>query len=125
MTATPLTTECRAIAERMAAFPNLEGNANYLRKLIYEDSATVASLIPVLEGIDPPVPYDVVQGLYRAASICGTVGECSGHVGMWPLVQAGADALVAAVDLVEAAAVEDAKRKTGRTRRPASSSSAR
>jgi hypothetical protein len=107
MAATELTTECRAIAERLRAFPNLEGNVMYLRKLIYEDSATVSSLIPVLEAIEPPVEESIVQGLYQAASITGTVGECGGNVAMWPLVEKAADALIAAVDAVEAAAAED------------------
>jgi hypothetical protein len=109
MAATELTTECRAVAERLRAFPSMEGNIWYLQKLIYQDSATVASLIPELEAIDPAVDETVVQGLYQAASITGTVGECGGNVAMWPLVEKAADALIVAVDAVEAAPAADSE----------------
>lgn len=107
MPVTPLSTECRAVAARMRVFGACEGNTNYLRKLIYEDSASVAQLIPVLEAITPPVDQAAVQGLYKAAATCGTVGECSGNVGMWPLVQTAADALIVAVDLIDAAPADE------------------
>lgn len=102
MPATPITTEARAVAERLRHFPALEGNANYLRKLIYEDSATCTSLIAELEGIDPPADEAIVQGLYTAAASCGSVGECSGNIGMWPLAATAADSIDAACDAVEA-----------------------
>jgi hypothetical protein len=102
MPATPLTIQCRAVAARMRVFPNCEGNAVYVHRLVYEDSATIASLIPELEAIVPPVPYGDVQGLYRAASFAGTAMECGGNTGLWPLMAAGADALIVAVDHVEA-----------------------
>jgi len=103
MPTTPLTTECRAIAERMRAFPSLEGNAQYLRKLIYEDSAKVVELIPLVETATQD--QDIVRGVYNAAAVCGSSGECSGNIGMWALVPAAAGQLDAALDVVEGAAV--------------------
>lgn len=114
MTATPLTAECRAIVERLRAFPSLEGNLNYQRKLIYEDSATLGQLTAELAAIEPPVEEAAVQAMYSATSTVGSVGEGSGNTGLWPRVQLAADAVEAACDLVEAAGDEapEAERKT-------------
>jgi hypothetical protein len=105
MPATALTIECRAIANRMRAFPNCEGNAQYLRKLIYEDSAKVATLIPLIDASSATA--DEKRGVYEAASICGSVGECSGNTNMWPLVTDHATQLDRALDILDAAVVED------------------
>ena len=106
MPVTPLTTECRAVAGRMREFPNREGSCQYLRKLIYEDSASLTALITPLNAIAPPVDQAIVQGLYKAAATCGSVGECSGNTQMWPLLQTGADAVIAAAAAVEAVVLE-------------------
>lgn len=104
MPVTPLTTESRAVAARMRQYPNREGSAQYLRQLIYQDSATLTALITPLNAIAPPVNQSIVQGLYKAAATVGSCGECGGNVAMWPLMQSGADAVIAAAAAVEAVA---------------------
>jgi hypothetical protein len=115
MPATPVTTEARAVAGRLRQFPALEGNTNYLRKLIYEDSLTATSLIAELEAVDPPVDEAMVQALYKAASTCGSVGECGGNIAMWPLTATAADSIEAACDAIE----DSAEAKPKASRKPA------
>lgn len=124
MAATPLTTECRAIVARLRAFPNMEGNVNYLRKLIYEDSKTLGQLTAELEAIEPAVDEDAVRAMYSATSTVGSVGEGSGNTGLWPRVQLAADAVEGACDLVEAAGDEEpeAKRSKPQGRRKGAAS---
>lgn len=117
MAATPLTTECRAIVARLRGFPNMEGNLNYQRKLIYEDSATLGELIAALEAIEPAVDEAAVQALYSAVSTVGSVGEGSGNTGLWPRVQLAADAIAQACDLVEAAPEPEPEQSKPRRRK--------
>jgi len=103
MPVSPLTTEARAVAARLADFSACQGNIVYLHKLIYEDSAVITGLIAPLEAIEPAVDYAVVQDLYKAAAAVGSVGEVGGNTQTWPVIEQQAPAaILAAVDLIEA-----------------------
>jgi len=107
MPVSPQTIEARAICARLAVFSSCEGNMQYLRKLIYEDSLVISSLIEPLEAIDPPVDYSIVQNLYKAAAAVGSVGAVGGNIQTWPLIQVEAPAaIMAAVALIEAVSEE-------------------
>jgi hypothetical protein len=105
MPATPVTSEARAVAERLRAFQNLEGNVAYLQK-IGEDSAAVADLAGELGAVSPPVDQSLTDGLTAAVSVCESVSACSGNITVWPLVTVAADNIDAACDAVEAGNAE-------------------
>lgn len=88
--------EASRIAARMRAFPTDEGNLQYLRKLIYEDSAALAAMIPAVEAA-AGAESDITRDFYKAVATCGSAGECSGNTQMWPLMTSGADAVDAAL----------------------------
>lgn len=100
MPVSPETTEARAIAGRMRQFPWREGSCQYLRQLIYADSAVLGALIPDLEAATDD--QDIIRGLYNATATCGSCAECSGNLKMWPLMPIAADQLDAALDVLEA-----------------------
>lgn len=101
MPATPTTTEARAVAERFRNFHLCEGNVQFLRKLIYEDTVTLAALATetaAVPGVDP----DIIQGVANAQWAAGNCGEVGGHTGMWYRAAQGASEIDAACDAIEA-----------------------
>lgn len=99
MPATSLTTECRAIADRLANFTAYEGNAVTLRRMIYEDSATVNELRGVITT-DGGAP-EIADALIPVAVRLGNAGETGGHIAWHQFMNEQAAPLLAAVDYVE------------------------
>jgi hypothetical protein len=100
MPVTPLTTEARAVAARMTNWPNLSGNANIVRKLVYEDSVTINALSAQV-GLQPSPPAGMVASLTLAAQRVSNVMECGGNIGTWPYLLASAPDVVAAAAFIE------------------------
>lgn len=102
MPATPVTTEAHAIAERLRAFSNMEGNVAYLEK-ISGDAAGIEALVGELAAVVPPVDPTITDGLTEALAVCRSAAAASGNVGLWPLVGTAADQIDTAASAVEAA----------------------
>ena len=100
MPVTPLTTECRKISARMAGFSLLCGNAQILRQLIYQDSATVFALKDAIIGTNPAE----ADALILVGATCGSCGEGVGNIKLHAPMASGVAPLNAAIAVAEAAA---------------------
>jgi hypothetical protein len=98
MTAT--TDAARLVAQDMRDFANCEGNAVFLRRMIYENSAVLTELIAEFDVV-PDRDEPTMQRLYYARAVCGTAGECGGHTGMWHLMPEFAVTVDEVCDIIE------------------------
>lgn len=97
MPVTPLTIKCRAIVDRLNHFSTCEGHPQLLRKMIYEDSATVTELRGVIADDAP----ELADGLIPVATRLGNAGETCGNIQWHQMMREQAPALQAAIDYVE------------------------
>jgi hypothetical protein len=116
MPVTPLTTEGRAIVARMRAFPSTEGVIHCLDQLGGPDHATVVELKSEVEASS--ASQEIKDGIEAARECLSHVIGASGNVGMWPLMEKGADGLDAALDFLEADEPPAEEEKPGEEQQP-------
>lgn len=100
--ATPLTDDCRAAANRMRDWSDVSGNAQLLRRMVYEDSANVEALRLQVQGLaDPAAPAGMVQSLVVAHVHASNAMELTGNLQLHPLFAADGDAVDAAATFLD------------------------
>jgi len=101
MPATPLTIECRAVANRMHNATQLCGNTQMIHKLVYEDSVTLTALRTELETLGAPANEIISCAL--AIQHVSNVMECEGNLQHHGALDADADWIITACDALDAA----------------------
>lgn len=100
MAVSALTIDCRAVANRMAKWPNISGNAAILRGMTYEDSAKVEELRVLIQD-EPTIPPGMVNDLVTVHRNTSNVMELGGNVGLFPYMISNSALLVAACDFAD------------------------
>lgn len=104
MPVTPLTIECRAVAQRMADITLIGGNVQVQRKLVYEDSVSLYNLMAFLISGAPAPPESAPGGYYSVAEAqrrVSSVMEVFGNVQTHPLLIASAQDVVTSCDFID------------------------
>ena len=99
MPPTPLTIECRAVANRMHNAAHICGNTINMRKLVYEDSVTLAQLRAELERLSAPA--EEIASCAFAIQQVSNVMECEGNVVLANRLDDSADWVVRACDALD------------------------
>jgi hypothetical protein len=109
MPVTPLTTDCRVVAQTMIDWPgHLSGNLQIMRRMVYEDSVKLAELRDTIAALGEDGPEAGQPGDTASVTLATTrisnLMECSGNIQLWPLLPASAGDVTAACDFLDAQA---------------------
>jgi hypothetical protein len=99
MPPTPLTIECRAVADRMFNAVHTSGNTQCQHKLVYEDSKTLMALRTELETLN--APSQEIANAQLAIQRVSNVMECEGNPMLAHLLSASAAWVIVACNALD------------------------